>query len=88
MSPDLNVESCSTQLSRVRLRTAISPLSGRTSPARIRSSVDFPEPFGPIRPMRSPSETVNETFWKSGFAPKCFEIPCAFMIGGNGVTLS
>jgi hypothetical protein len=22
-------------------------------------------------------------FWKSGFAPKAFDIPCALMIGGN-----
>ena len=34
--------------------------------------MDLPEPFGPIRPMRSPSEMVKETFWKSGFAPKAF----------------
>jgi hypothetical protein len=49
--------------------------------------VDFPEPFGPINPIRSPSETVKETFWKSGLAPKAFEIPCALRIGGNGGVL-
>src|SRR5215470_18188218 len=54
------------------------------SPARIRSSVDFPEPFGPISPIRSPSETVNETSSKSGFAPNAFEIFWTLMIGGNG----
>jgi hypothetical protein len=53
-------------------------------PARIRSNVDFPEPFGPISPMRSASETVKETSVKSGFAPKAFEIFCALMIGGKG----
>ena len=26
---------------------------------------------------------VKETFWKSGVAPKDFEIPCALTIGGN-----
>jgi hypothetical protein len=36
-----------------------------------------------MRPMRSPSEIVKETFSKSGFAPKAFEIPCALIIGGN-----
>ena len=59
------------------------PLSGCSVPARIRNSVDFPEPFGPITPMRSPSETVNETSSNSGFAPNAFEIFCALMIGGN-----
>jgi hypothetical protein len=59
------------------------PLSGVSSPAIIRSSVDLPDPFGPITPMRLPSEMVNETFWKSVVAPKAFEIPCALRIGGN-----
>ena len=62
---------------------AISPLSGLTSPARIRSNVDLPEPFGPISPMRSPSETLKLMFWNSGLAPKDFEMFCALMIGGN-----
>jgi hypothetical protein len=26
---------------------------------------------------------VKEIFWKSVAAPKAFEIPCAFRIGGN-----
>jgi hypothetical protein len=67
----------------MRFRTAMSPLSGLTSPARIRSNVDLPEPFGPISPMRSPSETVKDMFWKRGLAPKTFEIFCALTIGGN-----
>jgi len=33
--------------------------------------------------MRSPSETVNEMFWKSGVRPYLFDSPCALMIGGN-----
>ena len=60
--PARNSETCETQLGAVPLRMATSPLSGSTRPERISSSVDLPEPFGPIRPMRSPSETVNEIF--------------------------
>ena len=32
------------------------------APERICRSVDLPEPFGPISPIRSPSETVKATF--------------------------
>src|SRR5215469_11412321 len=59
-------------------------MSGCSVPARIRSSVDFPEPLGPISPIRSASETVKETSSKSGFAPNAFEILWTLMIGGNG----
>ncbi len=85
VAPGMKRESCSTQARRVRLRNDTSPLSAAISPARILSSVDLPDPFGPIRPMRSPSEMVNETFWKSGFAPKAFVISCALTMGGNEV---
>ena len=37
--------------------TTTSPLSGRSSPAITISSVDFPEPDGPIRPIASPGAT-------------------------------
>src|SRR5580692_5185233 len=37
--------------------TTTSPLSGRSSPAITISSVDFPEPDGPIRPIASPEAT-------------------------------
>src|SRR5712671_3377022 len=63
---------------------ARSPLSGSMRPEMIPSSVDFPEPLGPIRPMRSPSDTVKEIFWKSGVIPNFFEIPLALTIGGKG----
>ena len=53
------------------------------APERICSSVDLPDPFGPISPMRSPSETGKATFRKSGVAPKLFEIFCALRIGGK-----
>ena len=36
----------------------------------MRRRVDFPEPFGPIKPTHSPSEIPREMFSKSGFAPK------------------
>ena len=38
------------------------PESGSSCPARISSSVDLPEPFGPMRPRRSPSEMPSEMF--------------------------
>ncbi len=37
------------------------PVSGRSSPARKRSSVDFPQPLGPTRLMNSPGRTLSET---------------------------
>src|SRR5229473_479558 len=37
--------------------TTTSPLSGRSNPAITISSVDFPEPEGPIRPIASPCAT-------------------------------
>src|ERR1700744_5211833 len=59
------------------------PLSGSIRPDRISSSVDFPEPFGPIKPMRSPSDTVKEMSWNSGVTPNRFESPWALIIGGK-----
>ena len=47
-------------------------------------SVDLPDPFGPISPIRSPSEIVNGMFLKSGTAPNRFESPCAVIIGIGG----
>ncbi len=57
---------------------------GIVSPARMRSSVDLPEPFGPIRPMRSPSLTVNEIPRKSVVAPKDLARLWALRIGEVG----
>jgi hypothetical protein len=37
--------------------------------------VDFPDPFGPMSPMRSPSETVKEISSNRGADPKAFVIP-------------
>ena len=78
-----NSEICETQLSFVPLRMATSPLSACTPPCRISIRVDFPEPFGPIRPMRSPSDIVNEIFRKSGATPYRLDKPCALIIGGK-----
>src|SRR5436309_11595007 len=39
--------------------TTTSPLSGRSSPAITISSVDFPEPDGPISPIASPGATLR-----------------------------
>src|SRR5579859_1256959 len=83
VSPGANSDICSTQRTRVPLRMATSPLSGCTRPFRISSSVDLPEPLGPIIPMRAPSETVNEIARKSGSTPYRLESPCALIIGGN-----
>src|SRR5258706_13322977 len=83
VAPGPNSELCAMVLSRVPLQIATSPLSGLTRPMSTSSNVDLPEPFGPITPMRSPSETVNEMFWKSGATPYLFDSPCALIIGGN-----
>src|SRR5580700_6164514 len=66
---------------------ATSPLSGLVFPHRISSSVDLPDPFGPITPMRSPSDTVNEIFLNSGATPYRFASPWALIIGGNSLGL-
>src|SRR6476646_2124674 len=66
---------------------ATSPLSGLTRPSSISRRVDFPDPFGPITPIRSASETVNEIFWNSGRAPYLFDSPCALIIGGKFLSL-
>src|SRR6266849_2799708 len=59
------------------------PLSGFMRSERISSRVDLPDPLGPIRAIRSPSDTVNGIFWKSGATPYLFESPCALIIGVN-----
>src|SRR5580704_6245644 len=59
------------------LRGVTSPESASISPASIFSSVDLPLPLGPMRPIRSPSLTVNETSRKRFVAPKDFETDCA-----------
>jgi hypothetical protein len=53
-------------------RKEIEPESGSIRPERIRSSVDFPDPFRPISPSRSPSEIPSEMFSNSVREPKLF----------------
>jgi hypothetical protein len=71
----------------VRLRTATVPVSGFIAPESIASRVDFPDPLGPINPMRSPSDTVKPISVKSGAIPYLFESACALMMGANLVAL-
>src|SRR5208283_45663 len=87
VSPGANSEICRTALSRIPLRMATSPLSGITWPYSIASKVDFPDPLGPMIPMRSPSFTVNEIFLNSGSALYLFDSPCALIIGGKCLAL-
>src|SRR5512134_283269 len=54
---------------RSRLRAARVPDEGGSRPARILSSVDLPEPFGPTSPTWSPSNTPSDRSSKSGAAP-------------------
>ncbi len=61
VSPGANSEICSTMIEVMPLRMATSPASGSILPLRISNRVDLPEPFGPIIPIRSPSETVKDT---------------------------
>jgi len=53
-------------------RAARVPVLGSSRPARIRSSVVFPEPFGPTRPMWSPSNTPKERPSNNGAEPNDF----------------
>ena len=47
------------------------PLSGGSSPARIRSNVDFPMPFGPTIPSRVPAVIDADTPPSTTCAPRC-----------------
>ena len=67
-----NSTSCGTYPSFASLRAATDPASGASNPARIRSSVDLPEPFGPMSPSLSPSDTESEISSNRGLAPKDF----------------
>ena len=59
-----------------RVRTTL-PSSGVSAPASRASSVDFPAPFGPISPTRSPSSTAAEIPSKRGLDPNAFVNPVA-----------
>src|SRR5215207_7484548 len=56
-----------------RLLISVSPIRivprvGRSMPASRLSSVDLPDPEGPIRPMKSPSPTVIDTRSSTGIS--------------------
>src|SRR3954447_581584 len=51
-------------------RTETSPPLGRSSPARTRSSVDFPEPFGPSTARLSPVSSLALTPASAARSPK------------------
>ena len=53
----------------------ISPLSGRTSPARILTSVLLPAPFSPTSAMTSPTSSSKSTASSAWIVPYAFDIP-------------
>src|SRR5262249_10076111 len=57
------------------------PASGRLSPVRIDTSVDFPAPLRPTRACDSPGSTVNPTSCSATVAPKCLLTPIAWATG-------
>src|SRR5215475_5523197 len=65
----------------VRVRSAPSnvtvPLVGTVSPARQLKKVDLPAPFGPIRPMISPSATERSALRTAKKLPNAFDTPLA-----------
>jgi hypothetical protein len=49
-----------------------SPVSGHSSPATIRRSVDLPEPLGPRRAVSEPPSTSSDTSSRATNSPKRF----------------
>src|SRR5699024_5566183 len=48
------------------------PELGASSPARVRSRVDFPDPFRPMTPMNSPERAAKETPRRAETITFCF----------------
>ena len=61
--------------------TAISPRSGRCTPPRMRTSVDFPAPFSPTSACTSPGSTSNATPSSARVAPNCLLMSRALAAG-------
>ena len=60
IAPRRTTSSCGTYPTRSCRRAISSPSSAcSSSPAKMRSSVDLPDPFAPISPMRSPSSNPS-----------------------------
>src|ERR1700757_1521410 len=55
----------------------IAPVDGMVSPARQLKKVDLPAPFGPIRPMISPSVTARSALRTAKKLPNALEMPLA-----------
>src|SRR5439155_11535664 len=72
-----------------RPSTTSLPRSGRCTPARIFTSVDFPAPFSPTSPCTSPPCRWIETSSSAWIAPKAFDacsrerIGCCSVIGAG-----
>lgn len=49
------------------------PSSGKRRAARILSKVDLPQPFGPTKPIFSPSSTLNDVPEKRACSARVFE---------------
>ena len=60
------------------------PRSGATSPAAIRNSVDFPDPFRPTRAIRSAGEIDSSAFSNSGAPPSVSPMSRSCKRGGMG----
>ncbi len=65
-----SVRSASSRASSRRPRNQISPASGGKMPAMQCSSVDLPEPLGPMIAMISPPDTVSVAPASAGVWPK------------------
>lgn len=57
------------------------PLSGRSRPAAIRSSVDLPQPEGPTYAMNSPARTCRSMPARMRLSPKDFSMACKCSAG-------
>src|SRR5262245_15770949 len=60
--------------------TATVPASGARNPARMRSSVDLPAPFGPTRPTTSPGATTRSRLSNRRRAPWPAARPRAYRV--------
>jgi hypothetical protein len=62
------------------LPTVITPLSGFKKLVNMRSVVVFPAPFGPRRPVISPSRMLKEMLLTAVMSPNFLVIPCAVIM--------
>jgi hypothetical protein len=74
VSPPTGALSCGRNPNVIPRSIEMRPSSGESSPRMIENRVDFPAPFAPTSPMRSPRFTCREASWKSTRPEKDFEI--------------